>query len=100
MISKIMCGKMILPRMILLFENVRAETFVPARVVSPLGVLEPKLVRKPGFAHGLSRSQREVLLLHHDPDGEFMIYDFRFMIWKTSLQLARFPKSSIINLKS
>jgi hypothetical protein len=27
-----------------------------------------KLVRKPGFAPGLPRSQREVLLLHHDPD--------------------------------
>lgn len=28
-----------------------------------------ELVRKPGFAPGLSRSQREVLLLHHNPDG-------------------------------
>ena len=27
------------------------------------------LVRKPGFAPGPSRSQREVLLLHHNPAG-------------------------------
>lgn len=27
-----------------------------------------KMVRKPGVAPGPSRSQREVLLLHHDPD--------------------------------
>ena len=29
---------------------------------------DSKMVRKPGFAPGPSRSQREVLLLHHDPD--------------------------------
>ena len=28
-----------------------------------------KLVRKPGFAPGPSRSQRGMLLLHHNPDG-------------------------------
>ena len=46
--------------------NGRAEEFASAQVVP--GVLELKLVRKPGFAPGPSRSQAEMLLLHHDPD--------------------------------
>ena len=46
--------------------NGRAEASASARVVP--GALEPKLVRKPGFAPGPSRSQRGMLLLHHNPD--------------------------------
>jgi hypothetical protein len=35
------------------------------------------MVRKPGFAPGPSRSQREMLLLHHDPD-------LRWSLWSDS----------------
>jgi hypothetical protein len=38
------------------------------RITDQLRPIESEMVRKPGFAPGPSRSQREVLLLHHDPD--------------------------------
>jgi hypothetical protein len=40
-------------------------------ITDQLRPIESEMVRKPGFAPGPSRSQREVLLLHHDPDSNW-----------------------------